>query len=144
MLIRYSTLKSRLLLPPMTRPVRGSRGPTVRRSNPRMLYSPPRYRVSKIGSVTVLPYGLMYSPWARKPSDVRRLAPSGLYQIPSARGLTKFVFPPKPAQSNDNVYRDPDVGKIGWSTVLYTKLGAILLIVRRPFSPMSNESYRNG
>ena len=36
MVIRYSALNSRLLLPPSTRPVSGSRGPIERMSKPRM------------------------------------------------------------------------------------------------------------
>ena len=36
------------------------------------------------------------------------------------------------------------VGKIGLSTVLWTTLGTILLTVRRPPSPMSSASARNG
>jgi hypothetical protein len=39
----------------MTTPVRGSRGPTLRMSKPRMLYSPPRNSFSKIGSAMVSP-----------------------------------------------------------------------------------------
>ena len=48
--IDCSTLNSRLLLPPSTRPVIGSVGPMLRMSNPRTLYSPPRNSFSKIGS----------------------------------------------------------------------------------------------
>ena len=38
----------------------------------------------------------------------------------------------------------PEFGKIGLSTVLWTKLGVTLLIVRSPPSPISSESRRNG
>ena len=53
-MIKYSALKSRLLLPPNTKLVLGSRGPIERMSKPRMLYSPPRNSRSKIGSTCVL------------------------------------------------------------------------------------------
>jgi hypothetical protein len=49
--MRYSAFPRRLLLPPMTRPVAGSRGPTLRMSKPRMLYSPPRNSFSKMGRI---------------------------------------------------------------------------------------------
>ena len=56
----------------------------------------------------------------------------------------KLVLPPRPAKSIDAVRRRPEFGKIGLSTVLWTKLGVTLLIVRLPPSPISSESCRNG
>ena len=66
MLMFCSTLNSRLLLPPSTRPVIGSVGPIVRMSKPRTLYSPPRNSFSKIGSWKVPPIGLMNSSCPRE------------------------------------------------------------------------------
>ena len=60
-----STLNSRLLLPPSTRPVVRSDGPMVRRSKPRTLYSPPRKSFSKIGSSRSVERFRMYSSWPR-------------------------------------------------------------------------------
>ena len=37
----------------------------------------------------------------RLPNEVRRF--SGMYQMPSARGFTKLVLPPRPATSIDSV-----------------------------------------
>ena len=116
--MRYSALNSRLLLPPICTPDTGSRGDTERKSNPRMLYSPPRKIFWKIGNATVSPYGRMYSLATRKPNDVRRVC--GMYMMASARGLTNFVLPPSPATSTDAVKRRPAVGKMGLSTVLNT------------------------
>src|SRR5438128_1135689 len=103
--MRYSALKSMLLLPPTGTFDVSSLGETERISKPRMLYSPPRKILLKIGSTCVCPYGVMYSPDTRKPNDVRFVC--GKYQMPSARGLTKFVLPPMPAKSKDIVYRLP-------------------------------------
>ena len=54
------------------------------------------------------------------------------------------MLPPRPAKSIDAVRRLPEFGKIGLSTVLCTKLGVTLLMVRCPPSPSSSESRRYG
>src|SRR5688500_9359849 len=94
--IRYSALNNRLLLPPSTATEPGTVGPTDRRSNPRMLYSPPSVRRSKIGRFRShvwvgssrqgpSPTEEMYSACARKPTEVRDC--SRLKKIASTRGL---------------------------------------------------------
>ena len=69
----------------------------------------------------------MYSICDRKPTDIRRL--SGWKRAYSTRGLMKLVLPPRPAKSIEPVRRVPEFGKIGLSTVLWTKLGVTLLTV---------------
>ena len=54
------------------------------------------------------------------------------------------MLPPSTARSIDAVSRLPWFGKIGLSTVLCTKLGVTLLIVRLPPCPSSSESKTNG
>ena len=107
-----------------------------------MLYSPPRKSRSKIGSTCVLAIGRMYSTCARKPNEVR------LVWRKNADGLGARLDEVGVAAQAGEVARERQaaavLGKIGLSTVLNTKLGTTLLIVRSPPCPMSSESCRNG
>src|SRR5437868_4331775 len=125
-----STLNNKLLLPPSTRPVFRSDGPIERRSNPRMLYSPPRNNFSKIGNSRSLDRLRMYSSCPRKPIDMRLFSLKN--DTASIDGFKYLVLPPSPARSDDKTSRLPVVGKIGWSTELYCNVGVTLLMMRSP------------
>ena len=114
-----------------------------------MLYSPPSVSRSKMGSVFrhvnnssskqgCVPTDRMYSDIARKPTDVR--GRWRLKKMNSARGLKYVVLPPSRARSIVAVSFLPSFGKMGLSTVLWTKLGVTLLTVRLPDWPMGSES----
>src|SRR5712691_12216140 len=93
-----STLKSRSLLPPSTRPVPGSWGPMLRMSYPRTEYSPPRKIFWKIGRSFEFVNEWMYSVSARKPSDIRLFCFQ--YQIPSRDGRSEEHTSELQSQSN--------------------------------------------
>ena len=137
-----STLKSRLLLPPSTRPVTGSDGPMLRMSKPRTVYSPPRNSFSKIGSGSEPSNWWMYSTWRANAERHARVLLPEIHAL--ERRLVEADVAAKPGQIERRVKRRPDVGKIGLSTVLWTMLGVILLMMRSPPWPMSSESCRNG
>jgi len=76
-----------------------------------MLYSAAEIKLleNRTIAVTAVWRDVLTSPPARgSPARVRRF--SAWYSTPSTRGFTKFVLPPRPATSNEDVRRLPVVG----------------------------------
>ena len=114
MSIRYSALNSRLLLPPRTRSVPGSRGPTVG-DQIRACCIADEYSFSKIGNSTVLANGAM----ARQPRGSRSTYGGlrGMYDIVSREDRRNWCRRRCRIVERHGV---PGAARreIGWSTVL--------------------------